>query len=505
MRPRMAIVLVLCAVAAAQEVTPVQLPAGATVHDVIYADIDGDGARDLVVSARDGDRVLRIHLRRKGRVAFAGEPDYTLASLWTDVVAYAVADVHADPGAEVILFTAKAVWVWRPRAGERERVQKIVSCAFLWQLADWGGAVAWQPAVRDVDGNGLVDLVIPEPNGYRIVRQQRRGVFTEAQVIVVPAGPAQKDSVVSLQLRSRRLRDEATLRFTVGGDESDQAERRRGPLVAIHDSVPAPQFVDWDADGDRDLVVRTERWLFVWLQNPSGRFTNAPVVSLEMPVRQNRERQLEVSYSAHVKDLDGDRRVDCVIFSGDQRANDVRTQVQFFLQGAKKHLFADGLPDQLLVLAGFAGDPRLDDVDGDGYADLVVAAVRPDLMDALRGSSARIDAELYVFRNRRGVFSRRPDLTFRMQLEATGLKVGRKRTALARFFADVNGDGVKDLLLRDERQRVRVFLTRRSRQGLTIHPKPLWELKVEEHARLYVRGRDLVVLERNQVLVVRWP
>jgi hypothetical protein len=518
---RLGALLLLGAVVAAQDefahVTNVQMPPGIGVRDVAYGDVDGDGRADLVVAAlKERERQLRVYLQREGRVAFRSEPDHLLAPVWKDVVAYAVADVHPDAGAEVVLFTAAGAWAWRPRALQRATVAKLVEVAFLWQLPDPGSVVAWPHAVRDVDGDGRVDLVVPEPGGYRIVLQGEDG-FQPAFVSVPDDRAADRDLV------PRRVADEVAARVDTGAARAAMRRYRfslgsagadslvlGGPLVMVEDEVPAPQFADFDGDGDLDLLARTEKWVHVWYQQPAGRFRSRR--TFKAPVVADRDRKLDVSYSAHVVDLNRDRHADCVLLAGDQRSRKARTQVLVYVQDpkAKLPLFgAEGLPSQLLVLDGFAGNPRFEDVDGNGYPDFKVGAVRPDLIDTLRAASGgAVRAEFYVYLNRKGKFSRRPDLTFRAQVEVKGLR--RARTALiARFVGDVTGDGVQDFMLRDEETRLRVYLTRRTREGLSIPPRPLWEIRIDEAARVRlppVPGRtEILILEPEQVLHVRFP
>jgi hypothetical protein len=511
--------LLLCAAAASQDefarVTNVQMPPGIRVRDVAYGDVDGDGRADLVVAAAEKDqRQLRLYLQQEGEVAFRSEPDHSLAPVWKDVVAYAVADVHADAGAEIVLFTKSGAWAWRPRAPERTAIGKLVEVAFLWQLPEPGRVVAWPHAVRDVDGDGRSDLVVPEPGGYRIVL--RRGEGFDAAFVSVP-----DDREAKRDLVPREVADGVAARVDTG---AARAAMRRyqvsiggvenlvtgGPLVEVDDRVPAPQFADFDADGDLDLLARTENWVHVWFQGPAGRFRKRR--TFRAPVAADRSRKLDISYSAHVVDLNGDRYADCVLVAGDQRSKSARTQVLVYIQEPKRKipLFGEeGLPNQLLVLDGFAGNPRFEDVNGDGYPDLKVGAVRPDLIDTLRGASGgSVSAEFYVYLNRKGTLSRRPDLTFRTQVDATGLR--RTRTALvARFVGDVTGDGVQDFVLRDEETRLRLYLTRRTREGLSIAPRPLWEMRIDDDSKIRippVPGRpEILVLEPEQVLHVRFP
>jgi len=516
-------VALLCSVCFAQQVTPVQMPSGMWVHAALLHDLDGDGKADLVISAVGEARELRVHLQKAGKVRFGAEPDYKLSPVWKDVVAFAVADVHPDPGAEIVLFSSKGVWAWRPRAPEKERAYKLVECSLLWQLPSSYGAHSFRAGTPDIDGDGLADLLIPEPDGYRIVMQGPRGQFERQSMLVVPADrDAGGAGPISVKARSRRLRSRFEVRFSVGrtsmtasgsadGAEAEANPRAAGPLLEIQDTVPAPQLLDFDGDGDKDVIVRTEERLFVWTQR-NGAFKGQPAVNLEVPVKEDRARRLEVSYSAHVADLDHDNKADCVIFSGDQRSKEVRTQVQIFSQRKNQQLFKDGMPDQLLVLAGFAGNPRLVDVDGDGYPDLMAGAFRPDLLDTIRASSKNLEMELYVFRNNRGKFSRRPDILHRADVEMKGLRFSRRQRIAAEFFGDVTGDGVKDLLLRQESERIKVLMTRVTRNGWQIMDRQqLYELRIHARSTLEIgpdRGRrkapDILVLEPAQVLHVRF-
>ena len=94
-------------------------------------------------------------------------------------------------------------------------------------------------------------------------------------------------------------------------------------------------------------------------------------------------------------------------------------------------------------------------------------------------------------------------------VEATGLRF-RRPILMARFFADVTGDGVSEFLLRDERASLKLFMTRTGKSGLTIHERPLWTLRIDKRAKLRLpprragRPATLLVLEQEQVLHVRF-
>ncbi len=505
-------------------VTTIQLERGRTVKAAALADVDGDGLDDLIIATarrnKAFDRAIEIHLRRKTGDAFVAAPDFSF-DVPQDAVAFAVGDVHEDAGAEIVIFTANGAFAWRPKGPEDAKFVKLVSGSFLWQLADPRELFYWPGGVRDVDGDGLADIVMPEPTGWRVALQRRtkdgRADFSIVSSPRVPEDDAASDEPIgSRKLSAKAKRSEIRVAITIGGDDEDDSPQ---DLLSVSESSPAPQFVDFDGDGRVDLVAQTSHDLCVWLQRADGTFGESPDARYVLPVAADRERRLDVSYASLVADLDGDHRADCVMLAGDKRSDDVRTQVLVFLQGksgapaAASPLFgAKGLPTQLVRIAGFAASPQLVDVDGDGRPDLVVGSVRLDgALDVARAAgSGKIDASLYVFKNRGRGFSDHPDLAYEMSIKAEGLRDARSEL-LARFFGDVTGDGVRDLLVRDEPEHLRVLMVRRSGDGLAVVEQPLWETHVDAKAQVLVhenarRGPpELLVLEDAQVLHVRFP
>ncbi|MHC4106508.1 MAG: FG-GAP repeat domain-containing protein [Planctomycetota bacterium] len=498
-------------------VTAIPVAENLLVQEATTTDLNEDGQPDLLIVAAPPRprfaRQLLIHLGQAGDAAFRPSPDWSL-ELTDDVVALATGDVHPDPGREIILFSARGAHAWRP-GQERQKFVKLVDTEFLWQLPHPHQVVLWQDGIRDIDGDGWEDLLLPEPAGYRVALQRRAGAesvaFDPVTLLQLPHEVAADDDAAPSDLFLRRTQRRLEVGLNIRGGKA------RRPLLEVVESVPAPQLADWDADGDLDLLALTMHSLHVWAQD-GGRFDEVHPGGFQSPVTVDRARRFDVSYSAHAADLNGDDRVDCVMFAGDQRAEEVRTQVLVFVQGAGRGEAAQppeaplfgraGIPQQVLVIAGFAGAASLDDVDGDGRPDLVAMSFRPDLLDTIKGRD-NIEVELYVYRNQGGLFSRQPDLKYVIRFPTKDLEDLGERM-VASFFADVTGDGIREFVVRQRPTQVSVLLTRARDGALALAEDPLWQMVLDKDAQLRMtRHNDeaapqLLALEKDQVLHVRF-
>jgi FG-GAP-like repeat len=266
------------------------------------------------------------------------------------------------------------------------------------------------------------------------------------------------------------------------------SEFLRAPWLDLLDALPAPVVTDMDGDGRLDLAALGRSRLQWWRQTDSLSFDTRTRLQTN-PVERDRARTLDLSYSARLGDHDGDRRTDALLFAANRRAQKAQTQVLVW-RGVKTDqedvLFpADGTPGQVLVLDGIARAIAHKDVDGDGLPDLVAGAIKPDLIDALRAAtSEKVDAQVYVYLNKRGTYSKRPDLAWTVSIKAA------RFDAQIEVVGDLTGDGVAELLVRSEPEKARIVMLRKGRDGaLSLVEKPLWEGRLDPDARLLAPAR----------------
>jgi hypothetical protein len=317
-------------------------------------------------------------------------------------------------------------------------------------------------------------------------------------------------------MRGRHARGRIAVSIGIGDADDAKAS---SPLLTVTESLPVPQFNDWDADGRPDILLRTAEKLHVWIQRPTG-FLPAPSASYPIPVVLDKERMLDISHSAHVIDLNRDRRADCVFIVGNASAEDIRAQLLVYVQGAggkgprattpEAPLFGPrGFPQQLIGLGGFVAAPSFSDVNQDGYPDLALATFEPDLIDAIRSRGGNLDLGFSVFMNEAGTLSSRASLQTTITLKARSIERGREFLQ-ARFVGDLNRDGMRDLLVQDDPQQIRILPLLRRGGQLSLGTESLWSLTLPSEAKLYFvddrsSGSELFFLGRRDSIHVRFP
>ena len=474
---------------------------GRKVGEVVAEDFDGDGARDLIVATQGDDfrtRRIEIWIRRPGTPAFGAEPDRAL-DVPADVVAFTVADVHSARGRELVLLSATlAVGLRWEADAPRPKAFRIGAIELLWQPPNLPHTYLVNGAVADVDRDGLDDLLIPQRGGYVALVQRRDGDGDsrfDSHVLAIPELPP--DLAAASQARLRSQGDSIRLRLR------EQERHQLETVVELDDRLPVPALLDHDGDGDLDVVALVDGRLCVWPWNAG--FTSAPATTFELP--ENGASLLNPSRSAQLADMDGDGRADLVSVSGRVQGDDVQSFVEVFLQKADGS-YAEKPADRLL-LRGFVDVPRLDDIDGDGRPELVIGSLRTDVIGALAsGGSSSIDAQLNVFGNRfegpRGRFARPVALAERIKLPSDITKGRFRERMLATFFADLDGDGLRDFLQRTDADTLQIRLTRRADAGYSLG-SPAWSSKVDPNARIlpfHEPGKlRLLIVEDRQIIL----
>ena len=334
--------------------------AGQTPRDLLAADLDGDGRTEAVIVNRDSRAVSLIPGEEPGP-AFASRT--RVGGFPSDV---ARGDLNEDGSLDLVVLNSKdaSASVLLARGGKLENVARLPV-----------GPAPRGARLADLDGDGHLDLLLltVDAAGGRIVRLfgDGSGALTRRpEAGDIPAGAAPSD----LLFLGERLfvidgeRDEARV-FTPKGKLAWS-----GPLPSGPRSIEA---IDFDGDGNEELAIalggsgRRGVLIAEWTGDRLTERTLIPVPGAPLDLA--------------VADLDGDGVVDLALLS--LAAPDAK-------QGGVQPLFLDGRGG---AVAGKAEPVSLAprqlaaaDLDGDGRAELLVAAQFAHVIDLFTCEGRRL-------------------------------------------------------------------------------------------------------------------
>lgn len=431
----------------------------AALHQtVLTGDFDGSGRAQFAVVMVDPVRSLRIRL-----IAWDGEEWTTTldgpldpAVLFVDVVRIAKRD-------RLIMYRRGRVEWFDPDSGEQ---RPLVNLRIPYRPAHEDG-VPHLDIARDVNGDGLDDVLLPDIDGFRLALQSADGSFR----LAVKLGPAEPFA------RSNAYGDKRTY-----AQAGITAENLPWYLSRVH------RF-DFDLDGRRDLVFWDKDRFLAYRQEESGGFGDAPrafTTEVEfdfdgsyglafqfgdasvpsMLLGFGPQTQHTILQGFH--DLNGDGVADMVTLTLEGRSPfrlRGRYNVHFGRPGPNGASFP-AAADASFESPGKAGglqpwgyaSQRFFDFDGDGVNDAAIGAVDiglGNMVGAMVGNSVSIDLAFYRIRD--GEQSAKPDWTRRVR---SPFKPLDKRGPLfpTILTGDVDGDGRSDLLIGERWDELNVYL-----------------------------------------------
>ena len=320
---------------------------------------------------------------------------------------------------------------------------------------------------RDVNADGLDDLVVPDIDGFWIATQLPDGSFTDP----IKLGPPDPflDKIALDDSRSYR-------------------EVGITPLT-VHWYLSRLHQMDYDQDGRSDLVFWNADHFDVYRQDTHGMFsTVAETFTVDIPFDTNGAYSIAFDFSGEnmfslifgfrentkrrvlhtFQDLNGDGVSDLVIHSLEGRSLGKQRsvyEVHFGMPTPDGIVFARDV-SMTIRPRGTAGGLQpwgyssqwLEDLDGDGNIDILFKDVQTGLVGmsrAIIGKSIAIDLEFYRMEN-----DRHPDKPTTMRKIRPDLDIFEKDRVFfpVVLLGDVSGDGRSDLLVGKNWEELHVFL-----------------------------------------------
>ena len=342
----------------------------------------------------------------------------------------------------------------------------LVEVTTTYNTTDDGG-IPHIDITRDLNRDGLNDLVVPDIDGFWIATQLRNGSFTHP----IKLGPP-----------------DPFLDKTALGDNHSYREVGITALTALWYLSRLHQM-DYDLDGRSDLVFWNADHFDVYRQDTQGIFSSvAETFAVDIPFdtdgayaiafefsgentfslifgfRENTKRRVLRGF----QDLNGDGVADLLIHSLQGRSLGKQRSVYevhlgtptpggtVFARDVSMTIQPRGTAGGLLPW-GYSSQ-WLEDFDGDGEIDILFKDVQTGLVGmsrAMFGKSISIDLEFYRMED--GTYPHKPTTTRKIRPALDPLEPHRVFFPVV-LLGDVNGDGRSDLLVGKNWEELHIFL-----------------------------------------------
>lgn len=394
---------------------------------VMPFDLDGDGRKDLVVleaergHSRDVPYTLRVF--HQGPAGFVPLPG-ARAPLPLHVSLAAVGAFRGGPGLALLLPGELEVWPWRDGRFAPEAAQHLaLDSLFPVPNGELKTGFHW---LADLDGDGVDELLVPRLDGVTVVQQDAQG----------------------------RLRVRARLHVRAHARVLDWFRRS---LLAW--DLPAVSVQQVDGRGWKDVVMYQDGELSVFLLDDTldgGLRAPALVRDLQPPQPFDPKKPWDPPMRlVSAADLNGDGHFDLIFSKNSPSDSDVNTRTEVLIYYGRPG--TDGAPidfppkpDQVYYTEGFSL-PLVLDMNADGRQDLVLVNVEIgfwNLIKALISRSVNAQAAFYLM-PKDGRYPRDPQ---HLHTYEVTFSLGRFSHHPIADFGDLNGDGLPDLILSENKE-----------------------------------------------------
>jgi len=448
-------------------------------------DFDGDGKLDIlnVTTLPDrNERWLAIHFQKSG--GYSESPD-VIWPLSDQACALVMGDFLPGGGTEIGFIAEDGVYVYPWNAAARKPQEspiKLLHVHTFFHAPSMRQIPLWQWKM-DLSGDGLDDLIVPLPDGYRIYFQTAPGVFGKTATLEadLPQGSP---------------------RALGASGYADAPDISPTQFVSITE-LPRLEIVDINGDGLSDLVLIRKNAMTYFLQKEPGVFSSARDFRKTYEIQTLRDAAKKDSVNLALirfVDINADGLADLVVTKIEGQLGlfeSIKTSIYLHIGTGKGNFNAD----KRIVIDGVSIDPEFIDLNGDGKLDVVTSRLRTDLFKQAANSvilgDVAISYEVFQFDPKRNGFL--PDPVFEKQIlvrKSDLEKTGAGAVPLVFIRGDLTGDGRPDMIVIDPKTSELLIHPGRIRESsdgpqIDFDKTAHYSIKLDKHPRVGLQVMDV--------------
>jgi hypothetical protein len=412
--------------------------------DVLRADMDGDGRKDLIVPrwSADAGRELLIYLQQDdGR--FPALPSRHV-EIKPEIIAFSITDIRPDPGAELLLFSSTHIYSLSSAIPSyTDNLELLTEWELLASTPDRRRVHHIPIGVSD-SADSARNLLVPGRHAYGYFRADNDGSFTllhefntvneELDPSEIPLGSGrlntqfrinERDGIVlNVSARSNSAFEDFLSEWT-GDTPRDLLQTRHWVPSAIQanmDTDELPDLVFLNIGNDLYGQVNILR------QNSAGGFSQTP----------DWQGAIDTRGDIRLLDVNGDGMSDILRIIDNSNEWDVHFHLNkdghFNLQRA----------DQVMRFSGYDLTVSVTDLNADGRPQLSVNYYTIPVVNAVRNASIVRSQLLFAPSTTAGqIFNPRPDFKLDENFSADAI---RGLSSQIHLQTDLDGDGRKDAI-----------------------------------------------------------
>lgn len=438
---------------------------------IILEDMNGDGAKDIVVSHYQAELGRELHIfHQQDDGSFSSSPQRI--EIKTEIIAIGFADLRPDPGQELVLFANNGVFsLSTAKAGYTDNLNLLVQWELIAAIPNQE-RVLFTNIATDINGDGVTDLLLPGDDEYGLFLGKGGEQFEAVQTLrtlnddITPVQRALNnvDVDANLGINSKRgvvveLNVEAVTPFQNFVEEWDESSSEANSLLRSEQWMPTPVLAHLNDDQLLDIIYVNAG------DNGLGRI-NIHYQSADFTFSQAADWWGDINSRGDLElvDLNGDGLTDLFRLSGDGNNWDAR----FYINQGGKFDFSN--PDQVMRFSGYEVNLNVVELT-EGQLALSVSYYTIPVVEAIRNAS--INRTQLIYGNDRAesgqLFNRRPDSRLEESFSAESFRGLSEQMSLQH---DVDGDGSLDALYVTTNG---TLAAKKIDSQLQIAAEPFWE------------------------------